>query len=109
MHVVILAAGMGTRLGSDAPKPLAEIAPGRTLLSHQVQTLGRLVDHACVHPMRVVLVALALRMRCVAQCVLETVPDCAGGDYSLPLLRPCEAEGGWARDATHGYGPESIN
>lgn len=43
MRVVILAAGMGTRLGGDRPKPLAEIAPGWTLLSHQVDVFGRLI------------------------------------------------------------------
>lgn len=40
MHAVILAAGMGTRLGGDGPKPLTELAPGRSLLSNQVDLLG---------------------------------------------------------------------
>jgi len=43
MHVVILAAGLGRRLGVDHPKPLTGIAPGRTLLSNQIDILGDLI------------------------------------------------------------------
>jgi len=43
MHVIILAAGRGTRLGGDLPKPLSPIAPGRTLLGNQVEILSNLV------------------------------------------------------------------
>ncbi len=43
MRVVILAAGMGRRLGGRVPKPLSPIAPGVTLLSHQVEVFSRLV------------------------------------------------------------------
>lgn len=43
MHAIILAAGMGTRLGASVPKPLVEIAPGRTLLDHQLFLLSRFV------------------------------------------------------------------
>jgi hypothetical protein len=32
LQVVILAAGMGTRLGRDAPKPLTPLLDGRTIL-----------------------------------------------------------------------------
>jgi len=43
MRVVILAAGLGTRLGGDCPKPMASISAGVTLLSNQVDILGKLV------------------------------------------------------------------
>jgi len=43
VHAIILAAGKGTRLGGDTPKPLVEIAPGRTLIGNQVDLYGQLV------------------------------------------------------------------
>lgn len=43
MHAVVLAAGLGTRLGGDGPKPLTQIAPGLTLLSNQLSVLSSLV------------------------------------------------------------------
>jgi len=42
-HGVILAAGMGRRLGADRPKPLVEIAPGQTLLGRLLATLESIV------------------------------------------------------------------
>jgi len=39
---ILLAAGRGRRLGLDIPKPLARIAPGRTLLSDTLGALDRL-------------------------------------------------------------------
>lgn len=41
VHAVILAAGMGTRLGGDGPKPLTPIGKGRSLLSNQIELLVR--------------------------------------------------------------------
>lgn len=45
LQVVILAAGIGSRLGHGIPKPLAHLRDGRTILSQQVdnirQTFGR--------------------------------------------------------------------
>ena len=38
-QVVILAAGMGTRLGSSAPKPLTTLAEGRTIMAQQVDNI----------------------------------------------------------------------
>lgn len=34
-HVVILAAGMGSRLGRELPKPLTELSDGRTIMQQQ--------------------------------------------------------------------------
>jgi choline kinase len=39
VHVVILAAGMGTRLGRALPKPLTPLADGRTILHRQVDAV----------------------------------------------------------------------
>ena len=39
MQVVILAAGMGTRLGRDLPKSLTPLADGRTILSQQFDNI----------------------------------------------------------------------
>lgn len=41
VHVVILAAGMGTRLGRALPKPLTPLADGRSILRQQVDGLVR--------------------------------------------------------------------
>lgn len=38
-QVVILAAGMGTRLGRPFPKPLTELRDGRTILAQQLQNV----------------------------------------------------------------------
>lgn len=39
VQAVILAAGMGTRLGRPLPKPLTELRDGRTILEQQVENL----------------------------------------------------------------------
>lgn len=41
MHSIVLAAGMGTRLGGRQPKPLTEVAPELTLIGNQVEILSR--------------------------------------------------------------------
>ena len=46
MYAVILAAGRGTRLGADRPKPLVEIRPGLSLLGNQVAMLSERLDPA---------------------------------------------------------------
>jgi choline kinase len=39
IQVVILAAGLGTRLNLPLPKPLAPLADGRSILGHQLDNL----------------------------------------------------------------------
>lgn len=39
VHAVILAAGMGTRLGRPWPKPLTPLADGRTIMAQQIDNL----------------------------------------------------------------------
>lgn len=39
MDVVILAAGVGSRLGQPFPKPLTELADGRSIMARQVESL----------------------------------------------------------------------
>ena len=43
MKAVILAAGMGTRLGSLVPKPLTELADGTMIFDYQVEQLERVL------------------------------------------------------------------
>jgi len=43
MKAVILAAGMGTRLGSLIPKPLTEVSDGVMIFDHQVEQLSRVM------------------------------------------------------------------
>ena len=38
-NIVILAAGMGTRLGNPAPKPLTQLQDGRTIMGQQVENI----------------------------------------------------------------------
>jgi choline kinase len=44
MNVVILAAGMGTRLGMPHPKPLTPLADGRSIMRQQLDNLASLGD-----------------------------------------------------------------
>ena len=44
LNVVILAAGMGTRLGRPHPKPLTPLAGGRSILRQQLDHLGAAFD-----------------------------------------------------------------
>jgi len=40
INIVILAAGLGSRLGRDIPKPLTELADGRTIMQQQVDNIN---------------------------------------------------------------------
>lgn len=44
MYAVILAAGIGSRLGEPAPKPLTRLANGQRILDRQLEQLGRYLD-----------------------------------------------------------------
>ncbi len=44
LKVVILAAGIGLRIGHDRPKALLEFADGRTILQHQIDGLTRYLE-----------------------------------------------------------------
>ena len=39
IQVVILAAGMGTRLGKPWPKPLTQLADGRSIMQQQMENV----------------------------------------------------------------------
>ena len=41
VHSVILAAGMGTRLGKPWPKPLTPLIDGRTIMRQQIDNLTK--------------------------------------------------------------------
>lgn len=41
MKIVILAAGAGSRLGGDSPKPLTKLANGQSMLGQQLDTISR--------------------------------------------------------------------
>lgn len=66
LQVVILAAGMGTRLGRPHPKPLTPLKPGHTILGHQLENVrtvfGRDVE---------ILVVVGYKL----EQILEAAPD----------------------------------
>lgn len=49
LHVVVLAAGLGSRLGTGAPKALTRLRDGRTILRQQLDILASRVPDARVH------------------------------------------------------------
>lgn len=50
VNVVILAAGLGTRLGKPHPKPLTPLVDGRTILTQQLDNLAAVLgDDARIH------------------------------------------------------------
>jgi len=68
IQAVILAAGMGTRLGRPLPKPLTRLADGRTILQQQLDNLRAEFgdDHR-------VLVVVGFKL----EAILEAVPEVA--------------------------------
>ncbi len=70
MNVVILAAGLGTRLGKAHPKPLTALRDGRTILQRQIDLLrARFADE--------------LHLSIVVGYKLEMILQAAGADASF--------------------------
>lgn len=65
MQVVILAAGLGTRLGNPFPKALTSLADGRTIMQQQLQNINAKFDNPQVY----IVVGFKLDM------ILEAFPD----------------------------------
>jgi choline kinase len=66
VQIVILAAGLGTRLGMPMPKPLTPLADGRSILQHQLVKLRATFGDAA----RIVLV-----VGYKAEVVMQAAPD----------------------------------
>ena len=41
MKIVILAAGIGSRLGNPLPKPLTELKNGKSIMQHQIDNVSK--------------------------------------------------------------------
>lgn len=65
---MILAAGMGTRLGRPHPKPLTELRDGRTILGQQLQNIRMAFGH--ISP---VLIVVGYKL----EQIMEAAPDVA--------------------------------
>lgn len=91
-QVIILAAGLGTRLGRPLPKPLTRLANGRTILDSQVGCIREVFG-----PRTEILVVVGFKL----EHILEAVPDVAfayNEDYdrtntSKSLLKGLELTG----------------
>src|SRR3712207_841148 len=66
IQVIILAAGMGTRLGRPYPKPLTRLSSGHSILGQQVQR----IEHAFGERARVTIV-VGFKM----DLIMEALPD----------------------------------
>jgi CDP-glycerol glycerophosphotransferase len=86
MQVVILAAGMGTRLGRDHPKPLTPLKDGRTILQRQIDGL-RSVLGADVPISAVVGFRCEMIMQAAPDLTFAYNPDFAVTNTSKSLLR----------------------
>ncbi|SNR72495.1 phosphocholine cytidylyltransferase family protein [Blastococcus mobilis] len=86
LQVVILAAGMGTRLGRDHPKPLTPLHDGRTILRRQLDGL-RTVLGADVPITAVVGYRCEMIMQAAPDLTFVYNPDFAVTNTSKSLLR----------------------
>jgi choline kinase len=86
LQVVILAAGMGTRLGREQPKPLTPLQDGRTILQRQLDglraVLGRDVPITAVVGFRSEMI-----MQAAPDLTFAYNPDFASTNTSKSLLR----------------------
>jgi choline kinase len=86
LQVVILAAGMGTRLGRDHPKPLTPLHDGRSILQRQLDGL-RAVLGADVPITAVVGYRCEMIMQAAPDLTFAYNPDFATTNTSKSLLR----------------------
>ena len=86
LQVVILAAGMGTRLGREHPKPLTPLQDGRTIMQRQLDGL-RAVLGADVPVTAVVGFRSEMIMRAVPDLLFTFNPEFATTNTSKSLLR----------------------
>ena len=95
LQVVILAAGMGTRLGRDHPKPLTPLQDGRSILQRQLDGL-RTVLGAEVPITAVVGFRCEMIMQAAPDLTFVYNPDFASTNTSKSLLRALRSsrEGG---------------
>jgi CDP-glycerol glycerophosphotransferase len=92
VQVVILAAGMGTRLGRPLPKPLTPLVDGRSILQRQLDTIGHVLGPAAP-------VTAVVGFQC--ELVMQAAPDLrfaynphfARTNTSKSLLRGLRATG----------------
>src|SRR3954453_451340 len=86
MQVVILAAGMGTRLGRDHPKPLTPLQDGRSILERQLDGLRSVLGEE-VPVTAVVGFRCEMIMQAAPDLTFAYNPDFATTNTSKSLLR----------------------
>jgi CDP-glycerol glycerophosphotransferase len=92
VQVVVLAAGMGTRLGRPLPKPLTPLHDGRSILQRQLDTLGQVLGPA-VDVTAVVGFQCELLMQAAPDLRFAYNPHYARTNTSKSLLRGLRATG----------------
>ncbi len=91
-QVVVLAAGMGTRLGRPLPKPLTPLHDGRSILQRQLDTIGHVLGPA-VDVTAVVGFQCELVMQAAPDLRFAYNPHYARTNTSKSLLRGLRATG----------------